>query len=97
MQNYNEKNLKKVLTNSNKNDILKSEKRKGRTEKVQRYKAMMRTEKINNTYVKRFGNNKGQMIAYYNKVIKNPNIKRAYCGWFNDTETGDYTVAYVYK
>lgn len=37
---------------------------------------------------------KGQMINYYNKVVKNPNISFAICGLFAST---GYTVQYAYN
>ena len=41
---------------------------------------------------------KGQMIKYYNKVRKNPNIDFCLCGLFYDVvEYGAYTVKYRYK
>ena len=39
---------------------------------------------------------KGQMINYYNKVIKNNNVKNAICGLFFNEKTNEmeYTVVY---
>lgn len=38
---------------------------------------------------------KGQMINYYNKVRKNPNISSCYC--YLSASLGCYVVEYAYK
>ena len=45
------------------------------------------------TYTKRF-ETKAQMNKYYYKVMRNPQIAKAWCGWFKDT---GYTLCYEYK